>query len=236
MKPSSLPALTASTMKPGHLDLRVGAPSSIVCPDCGTWRHLKRRMIWPHRLDRTTSGGPTLRCPGSARLVDLDLTVEQWQAKRAKAKSRLADVDVDAGSRNGTRVKRQRTEVAPAVMHLVPGPISAESVRRTYADHREACAACLGRTGCRDGERLATTYAALLRQEPRRRQAQARLDQSQRDVDRRRALQQPAKRAAEWAAVRPSVTRADEQRTVTGPALSDYRGPDLPLKPLRITA
>jgi hypothetical protein len=181
VKSSPLPPLTASTMQPEHLDLRENAPSSIVCPDCGTWRHLKRRMIWPHRLDRTTNGGPTPRCPGSARLITLDITVEQWQAKLATSQTRLGNVDVDAGSRHGTRVKRQRSaETTPAVSRLVPGPVTAENVRRAYADHRAGCTACLGRRGCKDGERLADTYARLLRQEPRRRQVQARLDQSQR--------------------------------------------------------
>lgn len=222
MKPSPLPPLLATSIDPQHLDLRDNAPSLILCPGCDTWRHLKRRMIRPHRPDGTT------RCSNSARLVTLDITIEQWQAKLAKTK--LNDEGVDTGSRHGTRVKRQRTEPAPAVSQLVPAPPTAETTRQAYADHRAACMACTGRKNCTDGERLAYTYAQRLRQEPRLRQVQARQDQQQRTVDRRRALQQPVRRASEWAAVRHAVKRADEQRTPSGPTVSDYRGPGLPLK------
>lgn len=108
--------LKASAMRPEHLDLRENGPTLVVCPDCTTWRRLKRSMILPHRdgdgtpVEKTErryrgdkpSGGR--RCAGSAQRVVIDITAEEWS-------QRLLEADSTA---TGRRSARQHSKPLPA--------------------------------------------------------------------------------------------------------------------------
>ena len=78
MRHNGRPALLASKLPASNLNVRPGESRSVVCPDCGTWRLLRRGLIFPHR-----STDEKTRCPGSAQRITLNVplaTIEtrQW--------------------------------------------------------------------------------------------------------------------------------------------------------------
>lgn len=105
MRPSSLPAYRVSQLRPQHLNLREGERRSVRCPECGTWRMIRRGMVWPHQVDDDLGLG-SLRCSGSARRVVMDLTVQQWE-------QRLAEGTAAVAPRRATQVSPKPS--APAV-------------------------------------------------------------------------------------------------------------------------
>lgn len=76
MKHNDRPPLAASTLRPNLLMLFRGSLPVVICPDCGTWRVLRRGMISAHRTDDEIS-----RCPGSGQRLIIDLTYLDWQAR-----------------------------------------------------------------------------------------------------------------------------------------------------------
>lgn len=92
MRHNGRPTILASRLNPADLDLREGWRPLVVCPDCHTWRVIKRSMLTPHRAEDGTS-----RCPGSAQRIRIDLTIADWRPKAIEAVQ-------DAASRRGTKV------------------------------------------------------------------------------------------------------------------------------------
>jgi hypothetical protein len=81
--------LLASKLPASNLEVRPGEAKTIVCPDCETWRLLRRSMIFPHRA----ADGCT-HCPGSGQRVRIDLPLAalaiRQDAEHAQATQRRA--------------------------------------------------------------------------------------------------------------------------------------------------
>lgn len=104
MRNNGRPALRASTTIPSLLMLYPGTRPVVACPDCGTWRVLRRGMLPAHRAADEYS-----RCPGSGQQVTIDLTPAQWmESLRAAAR--------EAARRHGTRVRRSGKPPVPQPM------------------------------------------------------------------------------------------------------------------------
>ncbi len=248
--------IKASSMRPENLNLREGEIRSVVCPDCNTWHRLTRSMIHPHRdgveqpkakgrhyFDEAKQAKPSngRRCPGSAQRIEIDLTLEEWgQALLA------AD-----GTAIGRRSARQHYKPLPApakpVTRMSPVPVSAVDALTAYREHLKKCRAsttagrCGGTHRCADGARLAALYAQLQRTQPRR-DREARVDAL---LARYRSTRGWAKHSeattnAKKTTAKRSGTTVEEAnnacRNRQAGTVSDYRGPHVPLAPLRISA
>lgn len=241
--------LLLSSMRPEDFNVRPTEPMSIACPDCGFWRRIMGETDLKIREHSCTDRGHGLTddgCPGSNQPVIVDIDVKRWQARQ----DRLLRDAMPCESRHAEREfsKPQPTPGAP--VHRIVVPFSVDSARQRYLAHRSRCAACIGRELCVDGERLAVVYVRFLRQEPRRAQVRAAFVRERARFDRRYAAQLPKVRAAEWADqanmfvkrsgwAKRSGTAVEELnnqcKSVPPNAVSEFRGPELPLKPLRVT-
>ncbi|MFE9700547.1 hypothetical protein [Streptomyces sp. NPDC006270] len=168
MRPSRRPALKASEIPPQNLNLREGERQSIVCPDCDTWHPLYRKMIKTHHLDREVRGGRAPRCPGSAQLIDMNISVEQWGEAMLAADS----------TATGRRSARQHYKPIPApakpVTKMSPTSTTPADALTAYRTHLRRCRSsalsgrCQGSHRCIEGSRLAALYAELERAQPAR--------------------------------------------------------------------
>lgn len=246
---SSRPALKLSHLLPSHIDLREPLKAVLVCEDCGTWcpitgMQARDQKLVPHHTGEAGKAA-AIRCPGSNRLIEWDMTIPQWRQA-------LADAVKDTSSRRATNVLRKpKTAQTPAVMQITPVPPGPETAHTAYRGHVKACPACTGRIRCAEGQHLADVYTRLTRHEPRRLQIRAAFARERARFDRIYSEQSAKSRAAEWAkqaetkvkrsalAKRSGTAVEDTNNTcrftMTG-ALSGLRGPDLPIKPLRVTA
>lgn len=99
--------LLASKMSPNMLSLHAGEPPMVACPDCTSWRVVRRSMLQPHRAaDKIT------RCPGSAQRIVIDLTAVEWQ-------TRLAIACREAGLRRGSRTEFTPRPPTPTPIHRI---------------------------------------------------------------------------------------------------------------------
>jgi len=200
----SRPALKVSTIPASNVQLREGERRSIVCPDCSEWHPLRRNVVWPHHLERTERGKNGVKCPGSARRVEIDVDLEDWGR-------RVAEADSTVSGRRTNRVNRKpRTPAPPSVTHLAttpkqPAPRLAavlERARSAVAAHRDACATCRKGGRCETGRELEvwlaeTAATALLVRETREREEQ--------QTERRLAHE----RAAGWRKAAPKTPSTD---------------------------
>jgi hypothetical protein len=208
--------LKARQMRPEHLSLREGEPRLVVCPDCETWRRLKRGMILPHRdgrpVERTEpryfgdrpAGGR--RCDGSAQRIDIDLTSEEWGEK-------LLAADSTATVRRSAR-QHHKPLPAPATqvhrMASMPGPSARLLAARTRArdavnEHRSECKVCrTGRARCPVGRELEIRLGHT--------DATVRLAHEQHESALRAAAAPTIPRAQQWRRVASGVNRVDERR------------------------
>ncbi|WP_328786055.1 hypothetical protein OHT68_48850 (plasmid) [Streptomyces canus] len=120
---SSLPAIKLSQLPPSHIDLRQPLKAVLVCEYCKTWCPItgmqgKVQKLVPHHTG-TAGVADAIRCRGSNRRIEFDMTIPEWcQA--------LADAVKEASSRQATavlpkafspqtdRTLRARTERTPA--------------------------------------------------------------------------------------------------------------------------
>lgn len=228
------PALVISTLKPYQYDLRP-ACASLICPDCETWVPItgiqaNKQKLVPHDTGRAGKDA-AVRCQGSNRLVTVNVAFEKWLALRERHQTD----SMNPGSRHGTRVKRMTTTVAPPVSKVTPAPPTPQSTLETYETHRRRCTACTGRNHCTDGARLARAYVKALQDEPMAIQDRRIREQFSEWAEQQLALERPAKRAAEWAAVLPAVQHADAQRTQVPAGDAPTEGPSVPLTTLHPT-
>ncbi|MEU4506823.1 hypothetical protein [Streptomyces sp. NPDC024089] len=177
---STLPPLVVSSLKPHEVDL---AYSTLVCPTCRTWvpistPHSSRPKLVPHHTARAGTEDP-VRCPGSHRLVTVNLTVDQWF-------QRLEEGLTQTNGRRSTRVIRKpKTGSAPAVMQIVRDTVDDKTARRLDEAHVRGCSTCSVKddkgnilraadlaSRCTDGRRLAQLAAHTKRLAPARRKAQ----------------------------------------------------------------
>lgn len=246
---SSRPALKLSHLLPSHIDLREPLKAVLVCEDCGTWcpitgMQARDQKLVPHHTGEAGKAA-AIRCPGSNRLIEWDMTIPQWRQA-------LADAIKDTASRRATNVLRKpKVLPAPAVMQITPVPPGPETARTTYRSHVKACSACTGRIRCAEGRHLADVYTRLARHEPRRQQVREAYSRERARFDRIYAAEAVMSRATEWARqaeikvkrsalAKRSGTAAEEANNsckfVLPGSLSQVRSPELPIKPLRITA
>ncbi|WLQ53783.1 hypothetical protein P8A21_40355 (plasmid) [Streptomyces poriferorum] len=243
---SNRPAIVVSKLLPNLIDLLPGT-ESLVCPDCETWCPITGQngatpKLVPHH---TNSAGTSeaRRCSGSNRRVLLDLTIPQWHQL-------LADAIKETSSRRATKVLRKpRSAPALATSQMTPPPITLETTRKAYRAHTKGCGTCTGQIRCAEGRRLAETYVRVVRQEPRRQQIRAAVARERARFDRLYVARAAKSRAAEWAMQAETKVKANELAKKAGTAaeefnnvcrirpvgaLSEFRGPHVPLTHLRI--
>ncbi|MFF3019717.1 hypothetical protein [Streptomyces sp. NPDC057939] len=213
---STLPPLVVSTLKPHEVDL---AYSTLVCPTCRTWvpistPHSSRPKLVPHHTEKAGTDDP-IRCPGSHRLVTVNLTVDQWF-------QRLEEGLTQTNGRRSTRVIRKpKTGSTPAVMQIVGGTVDDKTARKLDEAHVRGCSTCSVKDDkgnllraadltarCTDGRRLAQFAAHTKRLAPARRAAQ--LDRE--DWYDRRAWGLRLLREQQWQNVSEPVADADLRR------------------------
>ncbi|RPK78173.1 hypothetical protein [Streptomyces sp. ADI98-10] len=213
MRPSRRPALKASEIPPQNLNLREGERQSIVCPDCDSWHPLYRKMIKTHHLDREVRGGRAPRCPGSAQLIDMDISVEQWGERMLAADStatgrRSARQHYKPLAQPPTPIYRladRGPQGTPTLHRLLP---LLEHARHAVDQHRAACSRCTAGGRCETGRALEVRAAET--------QASCAIAREQlKHQERQRGGRAAApKREAGWAAVLPAVQDADTRRAV----------------------
>ncbi|WP_371628107.1 hypothetical protein OG245_37440 (plasmid) [Streptomyces sp. NBC_01116] len=213
MRPSRRPALKASEIPPQNLNLREGERQSIVCPDCDSWHPLYRKMIKTHHLDREVCGGRAPRCPGSAQLIDMDISVEQWGERMLAADStatgrRSARQHYKPLAQPPTPIYRladRGPQGTPTLHRLLP---LLEHARHAVDQHRAACSRCTAGGRCETGRALEVRAAET--------QASCAIAREQlKHQERQRGGRAAArKREAGWAAVLPAVQDADTRRAV----------------------
>ncbi|ARI56847.1 hypothetical protein A6E92_31825 (plasmid) [Streptomyces sp. S8] len=214
MRPSRRPALKASEIPPQNLNLREGERQSIVCPDCDSWHPLYRKMIKTHHLDREVRGGRAPRCPGSAQLIDMDISVEQWGERMLAADStatgrRSARQHYKPLAQPPTPIYRladRGPQGTPTLHRLLP---LLEHARHAVDQHRTACSLCKAGGRCDAGRALEvraaeTEASCTIAREQLKQQEHRRFDRAA----------APVKRQAEWAAVLLAVQDADTRRAV----------------------
>ncbi|CAL9673129.1 hypothetical protein [Streptomyces sp. enrichment culture] len=243
---STLPPLVVSSLKPHEVDL---AYSTLVCPTCRTWvpisaPHSSRPKLVPHHTEKAGTEGP-IRCPGSHRLVSINITVDQWF-------QRLEEGLTQTNGRRSTRVIRKpKTSSAPAVMQIVDGTVDDKTARKLDEAHVRGCATCSIKDNkgnilraadltarCTDGRRLAQLAAHTKRLAPARRKAQ--MDHE--DWNDRRAWGLRLLHEQQWQNVSEPVADADLRRVrdtlaaliqtlnphkVNAPQLTDWERADL---------
>ncbi|MCA1218478.1 hypothetical protein [Streptomyces sp. 8L] len=213
---STLPPLVVSTLKPHEVDL---AYSTLVCPTCRTWvpinaPHSARPKLVPHHTEKAGTEDP-IRCPGSHRLVTVNLTVDQWFQRLEEG---LTQTD---GRRSARVVRKPKTATAPAVMQIVGGTIDDKTARQLDEAHVRGCSTCSIKddkgnilraaditSRCTDGRRLAQLAAHTKRLAPTRRKAQ--MDRE--DWNDRRAWGLRLLHEQQWQNVSEPVADADLRR------------------------
>ncbi|WP_326658776.1 hypothetical protein [Streptomyces canus] len=98
---SSLPAIKLSQLPPSHIDLRQPLKAVLVCEHCKTWCPItgmqgKVQKLVPHHTGKADVAD-AVRCRGSNRLVQFDMTIPQWRQA-------LTDAVKGASSRQATAV------------------------------------------------------------------------------------------------------------------------------------
>lgn len=237
---SSRPALKLSQLPPSHIDLRDPLKAVLVCEDCGTWCPItgmrgRDQKLVPHHTGKADVAD-AIRCRGSNRRIEWDLTIPEWHQL-------LADAIKESASRRATRVLRKpKTPPAPAVGKIVAPAPSADAARRLYEMHRKACAGCTPRSTCSTGRQLLATYAGLLQEEPQRRTVREAFARERARFDRQYAAAARESNSAMWAGAelaprnetaKRSGTAVEEanntRRTIRPGAVSELRGADVPL-------
>ncbi|MEV7711200.1 hypothetical protein [Streptomyces sp. NPDC088270] len=257
MRPSPRPALLASEILPQNLNLRDGEVHTVRCPDCETWRPIKRSMISPHRADdpapgprRYNHGDNTprpraSRCPASAQLIEMDITVEQWG--RA-----LLDAERIAASRRSARqFYKPLAEAQVPVSRMARAPKSQpfqffqnelntahQRAREAVVHHRSSCTACQNGRFCGTGRQLEErhTWTEETREEQRTKQARA--QKADQKWERSRDKDQARRRKAQWVEHGGEAVEAVNNQCRKRPTgmVSDFRGPQVPLAPRDVKA
>ncbi|WP_019074371.1 hypothetical protein [Streptomyces hokutonensis] len=230
--------LLLSRMAPEDFNVRPGETKSIACPDCRTWRRImgeKNLKIREHCVsDKVLEGQKHMKCPGSHQAVVVDIDVRRWQARQ----DRLLR---DAMPQDNRRAAQQfyKPLPAPAVpVSRMEAEVTLESTRQSYLAHRKGCTRCVGGQHCTDGGILARRYVLALHEEPTRRKSQQHYEREERRRARRQAERWPAVRSQQWAKNGGTAveTLNNQCREHAAGAVSEFRGPEVPLNPVRISA
>ncbi|MEU0060403.1 hypothetical protein [Streptomyces sp. NPDC006334] len=113
---SSRPALKLSQLPPSHIDLRDPLQAVLVCEDCKTWCPItgmqsKIQKLVPHHTGKAGVAA-AIRCRGSNRRIEWDMTIVEWHQA-------LADAIKETAVRRPTNVLRKpQAAPAPAVSQI----------------------------------------------------------------------------------------------------------------------
>ncbi|MFH8736859.1 hypothetical protein [Streptomyces sp. NPDC017964] len=234
---SVLPALSVSTLRPHEYDLRP-ACISLVCPSCRTWVPINkpgtmRPKLVPHHTEEAGTEDPR-RCPGSHRLVVLDMDIERWWQRLTEG---VAETD---GRRSNRVTRKPKADAAPAVMQIVTSLVDDKTARKMDEAHVKGCRACApaATSRCTDGRRLAHMAAHTKRNAPDRHKTQMERE----DWADRREWGLRLLHEAEWDKVADPVRHNDVRRLrdqleamcwsmnpkhPNGPRLSDWQQAEL---------
>ena len=105
MRDNGRPPILVSTLAPGTYSL-AGEMRTVVCA-CGTWRRVRRGMVWPHDDERGA------RCAGSAQRVWWDLDAQQEAAGR---------FTLELAGQHAAQRRGARTHVKPVL--AAPPPLA----------------------------------------------------------------------------------------------------------------
>ncbi|MFJ1847069.1 hypothetical protein [Streptomyces sp. NPDC088146] len=240
MRPSRRPALKASEIPPQNLNLREGERQSIACPDCNTWHPLYRKMIKTHHLDREVRGGRAPRCPGSAQLIDMDISVEQW------GETMLAADSTATGRRSARQHYKPLAETPVPVSRMAHAPkapsdrgvqnelnSARQRAREAVVLHRSSCTACQSDRFCGTGRKLEERETRIEAARDEQRTQQARVQKADRDSERAREMEHALRRRHQWAERGGELAEQVNNRCT--PRLpgsrSEFSGPQIPLSP-----
>ncbi|MET8411115.1 hypothetical protein ABZV34_23940 [Streptomyces sp. NPDC005195] len=231
-------ALLLSTMAPEDFNLRHGEVRSIVCPDCRTWRRIMGDTVLKIREHcnsvKVPEGEKHVQCPGADQVVEIDIDVRRWQSRQ----DRLLR---DAMPQESRRAAQQFYKPMPASatpVSRITTEITLDSERQTYLAHRKGCTVCVGGQHCTDGGMLARRYVLALQLEPTRRLARELIAEEERRRAKKVAAHWPAGRRQQWARHGGEAVESTNNQCAqrTPGSLSDFRGPQLPLKPQNLAA
>jgi hypothetical protein len=200
---SHLEALAVSSLKPHEYDLNPQSVS-LVCPSCRTWVPIhvgttpkaKTKLV-AHHTEKAGTENPR-RCPGSHRLVVIDVDIERWW-------QRLREGVSETDGRRSNRVTRKpKVAVAPAVAQIVAPMLSADATLKLFRTHARQCEVCQesGHAHCSEGSPLARLYLYKLLNAPAVAALAAKAREEEENED----------RSLQWASTADSVRRADIQR------------------------
>ncbi|MFG2352016.1 hypothetical protein [Streptomyces phaeochromogenes] len=196
-----------SSLEPHEYDLEP-ACISLVCPTCRTWVPINkpetlRPKLVPHHTE-TAGAEDAVRCPGSHRLVVIDVDVERWRRRLTEG---VAETD---GRRSNRVVRKPKTGSVPAVMQMVSTLVDDKTARKLDEAHVRGCRDCSSGTEsrCADGRRLAQLAAHTKRVGPARRKQQMELE----DWNDRREWGLRLLHEQQWDRVSGPVADADLQR------------------------
>ncbi|WP_105973653.1 hypothetical protein [Streptomyces geranii] len=231
-----------SKIDPQEINVREGEAKSLVCPDCRTWRRLMggtKLVIREHCVSDTVAGGEKhVRCDGSNQVVQLDITIEQW------SEAMLAADSTATGRRSARQYYKPLPAPAKPVTKMAP---TAQTALAAYREHFKKCHAssapgrCTGNQRCAAGAKLATVY-----------EQRKVLDRERARFDRSYIKAAAMDTAAEWAkhheaTVEAKTATAKRSGTTVEEAnnacrihpagtVSEFRGLEVPLQPVRISA
>jgi hypothetical protein len=192
----------------------------ILCPECGTWRRLKRSLILPHYPERDDrSEGAAVRCPGSARRLIMDITVEEWG-------ERLATGEQEAASLRASQQFYKPLPEAPVPVARMARALKSQPVRffqselnaayeqacEAVALHRAKCATCRAGGFCGIGHQLAERRSRTEATREEQRKKQAREQKADQTWERRRGEEQARRRANQWRQADPLTAKYVETR------------------------
>lgn len=138
---SHLDPIIVSTLQPHEYDLDP-ACISLVCPSCRTWVPIRvaateraTAKLVPHHTETAGTEDP-IRCPGSHRLVVINVDMERW---RQRLEEGVAETN---GRRSGRVVRKPQAKPAPAVMQMIGGMVDDKKARKLEEAHVKGCTTC----------------------------------------------------------------------------------------------
>ncbi|MCF3105416.1 hypothetical protein IPZ58_28060 [Streptomyces roseoverticillatus] len=149
-------ALRLSTVKPEEFNVRPGEQMAMVCQDCRAWYRIDgvaTLRVAEHCGTDRGHGEPDDGCPGSNRLVVVDIDVKAWQARQ----DRLIRDAMPAENRRAARQFHKPLAAPPVPVHRIAAPRPAERKASRAAQWRRVDAA-VRRT---DARRLEHTIAGV---------------------------------------------------------------------------
>jgi hypothetical protein len=237
--------LLLSTLRSDCVTVDEDEIRSVVCPDCGTWRVVRRGMVAAHRAE-PRSNQPADRCGQRAPQDWVPRCEGSGQRIRVDRRHREA---MPAENRRAAQQFFKPIPAPAAPVHRIVAPAhSADSARQAYEIHRERCAGCTTRETCSTGRQLLAADAVLLQDEPRRRQVREAFARERARFDRQYADADRKARTAEWTRQHETTAASSTKtfakragtaveeanntcRTIPG-AVSEFRSQDVPLTTL----